>query len=256
LKLLVLGCGPAGLMAVHAGIMSGHEVINVSKARKSHMRGAQYLHEPIPLATASGPFSVRYSLRGSPDDYRAKVYGDGYRGAVSPEDLPEDHLAWDIRGTYDFLWESYGSTVIEQNLVDPNKVSQILDWCKPDLTISTIPAPLLCRSDCAFTNQEIWSNDMDVLSGEDNTVVCNGEKAPAWYRAAKIQNYTTVEWPSFSRPPIYVHSVIKPLKTTCTCLRDIVRMGRYGKWEKGVLSHSAFFETIELLKQPEQLKIL
>jgi hypothetical protein len=254
-KVLILGCGPAGLMAAHAASMQGSDVIILSKKRKSFMRGAQYLHRPIPAATTGPAFLVSYLLRGSADAYRAKVYGPDYRGSVSPEDLTEAHTAWDIRQTYDWLWETYGAYVINTDLDKRgSSVNDALHWAKPDFTISTIPAKLLCESDCAFTSEEIWSNGMEVTNTPENTVICNGEKAPAWYRSARIQGHITVEWPNWSRPPMSVHNVVKPLKTNCNCQPSIVRMGRYGKWSKGVLSHSAFFEAAQLL-QNSQLEL-
>lgn len=256
MKVLVLGCGPAGLMAAHAAAIHGDDVIVFSKARKSHMRGAQYLHRPIPLMTSADPFSVSYVLRGSADAYRAKIYGPDYRGPVSPEDLTERHDAWDIRQTYDLLWNTYGGYVKNVAFTHGDDVQEILQWANPDIAISTVPAKLICQDDShAFSYEEIWSNDMEVVNTPDNTVICNGEKAPAWYRSARIQDHTTVEWPNWSRPPMAVHNVVKPLKTTCTCLPRLHRMGRYGKWEKGVLSHTAFEETARLLTQPTQTEL-
>lgn len=256
MKVLIFGCGPAGLMAAHAAAILGNDVIILSKARKSHMRGAQYLHAPIPGATSGDPFGITYSLRGSADAYREKIYGPRYRGPVSPEDLSEGHAAWDIRQTYDWLWETYGRFVKNTDLGAPGRISQALLWSMPDVTISTVPAPILCDDDAhQFRQEEIWSNDLDVQEVPENTVICNGEKAPAWYRASRIQGYTTVEWPNWSRPPMEIHNVVKPLTTNCICLPNIHRMGRYGRWTKGVLSHSAFDETVELLRGPEQLVI-
>lgn len=244
-------------MAAHAAAIHDDDVIIVSKARKSYMRGAQYLHRPIPLSPGEPPepFRVRYLLRGSADAYRAKVYGPDYRGPVSPEDLTEDHEAWDIRETYDALWDSYGKFVIDEDLSRAGKIHALAAWARPDFYISTVPAPLLCEQPhvCAFRSEDIWSNDMEVMAMSDNSVICNGEKAPAWYRSSKIQGHTTVEWPHWSRPPISVTNVVKPLSTTCECNPDIERMGRYGEWKKGVLSHSAFYNTVDLLLRPQQM---
>lgn len=264
-KVLVLGCGPAGLMAVHAASMLGHDVVCVSKARKSFMKGAQYLHAPIPLATArpTEPFTVSYELRGSSSAYREKVYGRDYDGTVSPEDLTESHDGWDIRETYDWLWETYGSFVFDDDdLGAVGRIPAVLNWAQADVVISTIPAPLLCQKNKMhlFNEAKIWSTSgVDDLWGEqcpDNTVICNAEDSPAWYRLARIQGHMTVEWPHSRKPPIPgLHEVSKPLSTTCTCFRDIVRMGRYGRWQKGVLSHEAFFQTLELLQAPEQMRL-
>src|SRR4051812_44452720 len=78
----------------------------VSRKGKSALYGGQYLHQPIPVLTQGDPITVGYTLRGSSDDYRLKVYGPMWSGSVSPEDLEGEHTAWDIRATYDELWEA------------------------------------------------------------------------------------------------------------------------------------------------------
>jgi len=110
-KILILGCGPAGLIAAHAVASRGHVPHIYSKPRKSFMNGAQYLHAPIPDASKSEPFLISYEMSGSIDGYRDKVYGAGSAVQVSPETLVGRHLAWDIREAYDWLWDRYGHTV-------------------------------------------------------------------------------------------------------------------------------------------------
>jgi hypothetical protein len=251
LKVVVLGCGPAGLMAAHAAAMAGCDIRIISKARKSHMRGAQYLHAPIPVASRAAPFRISYTLLGTPFQYRRKVYGDSWDGTVSPEDLAEDHDAWDIREAYNWLWDTYGDYVQDfdlssEGLMRAMRSEQVKT---ADFVISTVPATLLCRNNHTFSYSEIWSTDNPIVALADDHVVCNGTGSAAWYRAARIQGWDTVEWSSsISRPPVTpLWQVTKPLKTNCTCLPRIHRMGRYGKWEKGVLSHSAFYETAELI---------
>ena len=262
MRVLILGCGPAGLMAAHAAAMGNHDVVIVSRARKSFMKGAQYLHKPIPMATRSPGFTVTYELRGTPDSYREKVYGPGYRGTVSPEELSDTHTAYDIREAYDWLWNIYGGYVINDDFDAQKayKIEKLIEWAKADTVISTVPAPILCKNpDHSFTAEYIWAigeeHAEDYAIGM-NHVICNGEDYPAWYRIANIHGHKSVEWPQFRKPPIpNVFNVTKPVKTTCTCFPDVVRMGRYGKWEKGVLSHTAFYETAALLSQPEQLRL-
>src|SRR3546814_9008500 len=38
---------------------------------------------------------------------------------------------------------------------------------------------------------------------QPNTVICNGEQSPSWYRLANVFGRTTVEWPGYMpKPPI------------------------------------------------------
>jgi hypothetical protein len=245
MKVAVLGCGPAGLVATHAAVLAGSEVAILSKARKSVLHGAQYLHEPIPEITEEAPRLVHYRLQGTIDEYRQKVYGEQWHGKVSPDEYgtEQDHNAWDLRGTYDELWDMYGSGVQDVEL-RPDLVAGLVS--KVDLVISTIPAPLLCAvpDQHAFQAQQVWAAGQQVGSDfpfhcHKDTIICNGEESPSWYRMARVFDHTTVEWP-FRPSYSAAVPVNKPLAHTCTCLPQVLRVGRYGAWQKGLLVHDAF----------------
>jgi len=261
-NVLIFGCGPAGLMAAHAAAMWGHDIKIVSKKRKSEMYGAQYLHHPIPGIDCGPARNIAYELRGTSEQYRRKVYGPGFTGTVSPEDLEENHKGWNIRRAYDELWDMYGSYVIDvevraEALRSHGYLHEAMG--EAQLIVSSIPAPNLCLQleEHQFASQSIFAigdapergvfNPFGKQVPED-TVVCNGEPDVGWYRTANVFGRSTTEWSGARRPPYEgVAAVTKPLKTNCDCYPEIVRIGRYGKWEKGVLAHSAFFEVEEKL---------
>jgi hypothetical protein len=259
--IVVLGCGPAGLFATHAAALAGYGVINLSKKRKSDLYGCQYLHRPIPiLTTERTPFRVKYELRGTEAQYRAKVYGPDSRVVVSPTDLCGEHDAWDLRATYDQAWEVYGDAVHHTLISGANLQHHLDDVIKNvgDVyrVINTIPAIALCLDpEHTFKAERVWAMGDAPERGQqvpgyvdDFSVVCNGEDSPRWYRAAKVFGYGTVEWPDGSKPPFDgVAAVEKPVGTTCNCWPDVMRVGRYGQWAKGVLSHDAFGEVFESL---------
>jgi hypothetical protein len=249
---LILGCGPAGLMAAHAATLAGFGVHIFSKKRKSEMFGAQYLHAPIPEASPNLSFPVHYQLQGDVEGYKEKVYGRGFRGTVSPEDLMGDHTGWDIRSTYDILWRRYSPYIIDRSFPTPQELHQFLHDMNMGHVVSTIPAPLLCvNPGHLFPSQEVWSvgdaperGVFCPISVEEDTVVCNGERDVSWYRAANILGYKTAEWSMKNPPPFEgISKVTKPIGTSCNCLPGVHRAGRYGRWMKGVLSHTAFYET-------------
>src|SRR5690242_20238605 len=220
------------MIAAHAAYSRGADFIVVSKARKSFMNGAQYLHAPIPGVSIKEPFLINYEISGSVAGYRDKVYGPDAKVEVSPETLVGRHLAWDIREAYDSLWSLYGSDV-------------------HDVVISTIPATVLCHdSRHRFGHELVWAtNELDCTLS-DNTVLCNGEPGFDWYRASKIQGFTNTEWPHNKYPLAYngqIWRVVKPLQTNCRCFPDVHRVGRYGKWTKGVLSHEAWEEANKIM---------
>jgi hypothetical protein len=239
-KVLILGCGPAGLIAAQAADAAGASVMILSKPRKSFMKGAQYLHRPIPGTNPGRSFEVNYLLTGTSLAYKLKVYGPKWDGTVSPEDLEETHPGWDIRVAYDQLWSKFGDSVTQWEATPSGLITSI-DRLKPDLVVSTIPAQLLCSQGHTFRATRIWSGDQDVASLPDNTVICNGNETPRWYRAAKIQGWSTVEWPDGPKPPVTpLWEVLKPTDNNCDCFPKVVRSGRYGQWKKGVLSHETY----------------
>lgn len=252
-KAAVLGCGPAGLFAAHALVRKGYDVTIYSKARKSHMYGAQYLHAPIDFLTPTDeePVKVRYLLEGTADGYREKVYGS-LPVKVSPEALQMTHLGWDIRAAYDAAWSCYGS-IIQDTLISPEWMwSGALD--PYGLVVSSIPLPTICQSRDAheFHAVRIWAIGDAPRRGqyapfrpEPDTVMCDGTRDRGWYRASNLYGHVTVEWPANKKPPLPgVAEVTKPIYSTCDCYAHgkakFVKVGRYGAWSKGVLSHQAY----------------
>jgi hypothetical protein len=245
-------------VAAFAAERTGAQAHIFSKPRKSEMFGAQYLHEPIPGIPPGVPQEISYQLRGSEDDYRLKVYGPGYSGPVSPGTLEEGHAAWDIRHTYDQLWNIYGPSVVPMDLAVvhrdhiPDLDTILWDF---DLVINTVPLPIICMNlEHRFVSQEIAALGDAPERGQfvpedlpDGTVICNGLRHPAWYRASKIFGHATLEWSSANGAiaPLNASRVRKPLSTTCDCWPEILRTGRYGQWKKGALVHEAYRATID-----------
>lgn len=248
----ILGCGPAGIFAAHAIALTGRHPFTIfSNKRRSEMFGAQYLHESIPGLSRSS-FRVEYQLRGTVEDYAEKVYGNRQQ-VVSPVTV-ESGRAWDIREAYYKGYELYESRIEHEPHMDAEMVRQIADVYQ-GYVISTIPLPTLCQNRVAhaFSSTRIYAVGDAPERGvrcairmPENTVVCNGDKEPGWYRAATILGYSTVEWPGDRRPPYDdVAAVTKPISTTCSCLPQVLRLGRYGTWTKGVLSHEAYWNTVK-----------
>lgn len=255
MKILILGCGPAGMIAAHAAVKRGHDVSIASKPRKSRMNGAQYLHAPIPDANKKPSFVINYQLAGEVAGYRDKVYGPMSNVEVSPESLVGQHPAWDIREAYDWLWDEYKQLVTVWD-ASPDRLLSRMRSERPDQVISTVPAPLLCARKHAFESASIWATEFAHGEIRDNTVLCQGSPQFGWYRSSRIQGHQNTEWPLLYRPTpdqamSRIWEVTKPIKTDCTCFPAVHRMGRYGKWKKGVLSHEAWTDTNDLLDRIE-----
>lgn len=251
-KVAVLGCGPAGLMAAHAAAIAEYDVHIYSKKHKSPMPGAQYLHAPVPMITPNTGSLINYEFRGSLDEYRIKVYGEREaRVLVSPAALSPQHEAWDLRAAYDLLWEIYGGYVQDRE-IDPRWISELLESGQYDAVLSTLPLSRICKDlSHGFTVCGIWAaaEEDAPLRVADNTVVCEGRTPPGWYRASNVFGHVSMEWPDDKRPPVSVIKVEKPIRTTCDCWPEIHRLGRYGTWTKGVLTHQAFEAAAEICSQ-------
>lgn len=259
MKVLILGCGPAGLLAAHAASYAPGAHINiVSIKQKSQLFGCQYLHGSIPDLTLATT-TVNYELRGTTDEYSRKVYGGVLPQGVSPAHLKGVHPAWDIRAAYDQLWERYAG-LVDDFVVDHHDMASMVGYYTPDVVISSIPAPLLCLKpeEHAFTAQQCWAmGDAPALGQRvpmpcpEDTIVCDGTRDTSWYRVSRVFGHTTVEWSGLRlKPPLEgVVAFTKPLATTCDCWPDVIRVGRYGTWTKGVLSHEAFNTTFAVLRE-------
>ncbi len=258
MKVLVLGAGPSGLAAVHAAALLGHDVVCFSKGgagRKSRMNGAQYLHQMLPLASVTPSFKIDYRLTGDVDGYRDKV-GYASTTTVSPESLVGLKEAWNIREAYDWMWRTYGEYIQDAEFGGHVDVQSLINHMSPDVTVSTIPAKILCSKPYhSFAHINIWATDTAIVPDmPDNTVICDGTSDRAWYRCSKIQSYCNTEWPGNRRPPLPQHrlwNVVKPIRTTCDCFPDVHRAGRYGRWEKGELVDMAFYRVAEALARRE-----
>lgn len=265
-RIAILGCGPAGIFAAQAAVNAGHRVHIYSNKRRSEMFGAQYLHEPIPGLSEEKDFTlIEYVLQGTVEGYRRKVYGERSRVAVSPEKFLGTHPAWDIRAAYYAGWHKFFDA-IEDTDIDPDWILSTKLHKDYDLVISSIPAPKICYAPGShyFTGTSVFAIGDAPERGvfcpvevASNSVVCNGEPSPGWYRASNVFGYKTAEWPGETRPPLkQVSTITKPISTNCDCYTmpgampvKFLPVGRYGRWDKDELSHMAYGRVAKALEE-------
>jgi len=259
IDVLILGCGPAGLVAAEAAKEQGLRVAIAAKKRQSELFGCQYLHAPIPGIHHQEPTVVRYQLKGTIEGYREKVYGPQWQGDTSPISFLGDHPAWDIRHAYEVLWSRWADFIVDGILTAEEVPDMLRYFGDPTMVFSTIPAPVLCvnRKEHTFEAETVWAIGDAPERGVrcpvrtmPDTVICNGEESPSWYRVSMVFGHTTCEWPKNKKPPYEnVAEVNKPLRTNCDCHPEIYRLGRYGAWRKGYLVHQAREDTLKVLCQ-------
>lgn len=249
----ILGVGPAGLMAAYGMALQGRPVSlfgqprsDGSAIKRSVLGGAQFLHQPLP-GVCEGPDAViRYRLIGTPEGYRKKVYGDTKVPFVSMEFLEDgqEQPAWSLQDAYAKLWNelSVDSAGNVAN-IDAEWVFNAMDKEWFDAIISTIPAPAICHQEGAhhFFSTEIRIAN-EAMHDYQNQIHYNGDSESSWSRSANLFGHASTEWNANVNPSLTeTFTVRKPLRTNCDCfLADLVKLGRYGAWTKGILTHHAF----------------
>lgn len=252
----ILGSGPAGLLAAHAVALSGKPLVILSKPEKSKISGAQFLHESIPGLTSETPDAmITYKVEGDEATYRQKIYGHApvpftsfsgvHDGMVQP--------AWSLINIYDQLWEAFGDLITPMALSAEQLESVKGDF---DFIVSAVPRPALCMGlaglmpeNHGFYSQMIHTVDECKRPGlSDNTILYNGTHDAFWYRTSKLFGHEGTEYPD-PAPPFATQSISKPIRCVCTCWPDLVRVGRFGQWRKGVLAHDGFTATLKALQE-------
>lgn len=260
-KVAIFGCGPAGLLAAHACALAGVDFIVLSRKEPSKLYGAQFLDKSIPGIPAPQQ-QIDISLNGSLNGYRKKVYGPDYTGPVSPQEFVGKRTAHDIRTVYRQLWAMYSESVKDIEF-DKNNYRQLAETMVAEGidVFSSIPAEAICVDpEHSFDARLIYAigdaPDLGIrcpIRVPPGHFIYSGQDWTGWYRAANVFEHCTVEWPArkgLKKPPLAnITAVRKPLSTNCTCYPNVHRIGRYGEWKKGVLSHSAFDKMSKFLAQ-------
>jgi hypothetical protein len=249
MKVAVLGCGPAGLLAAHACARAGVDFDVISLKRQSPIGGAQFLHVPIPGITGdSGDGRVNFYKHGVKEVYASKVYGDP-EAPTSWDSYEEgDHEVWNMQAAYQQLWETYQGNIREAK-VDHGFISSNLVW-EYDKIFSTIPKTYLCFMNHDFRSQPVWI-DMDPAEEiQDSAIIYSGLRSDEWYRASNIFGYSSLEYPDLTVKGEAVRRISKPLSNNCTCWDSTPMLhmfGRYGEWTKAPLIHDAYYGAINAL---------
>lgn len=248
MKVNVLGCGPAGLLAAHAAAQAGHEPVIHSIKEPSIIKGAQFIHTAIPGVTADDPDClVEFEKWGTQEGYAQKVYGVGH-APTSWDAFPEGEVpAWSMIDTYQRLWDMYDECVIDTEVRAPYIMDLILSG---DPLFSSITPLGYCMEpdEHIFDWQDVWITDSPAMSfAERNVIVYNGNLDFDWYRSSQILGHGSTE---YGGRRAHVRVSKKPLATTCTCFTEqenFHRVGRFGEFKKALLVHDAYLKALEVL---------
>lgn len=257
---VVLGCGPAGLLAAHALATLGAPFLIFSIKKKSEIYGAQYIQSPIPgVADIQQPDGyIRTILLGNKENYAKRVYGDPAEATSWPEFPPDPEPAWDLRRVYDALWDEYHGAIIDQEISSED----VFDMeARFPVVVSTIPKWRICTDAGShdFRSMNIYVRHVmeytglpDFFDREDNVVIYNGTDKGEWYRTAQIFGHQSTEYvyhPGIERALPNGWSGYKVLGNSCDCHPNITFTGRLGTWRRGILTHMAFSAAVEAYQE-------
>lgn len=256
----ILGYGPAAMFAAWGALYSGWKVRIIAESFAKPMAGATagvfVLHDSMELPLRSARMTIR-TFGGSQEDYRQKVYGEGDLQVSMPNPgLATGQLIWDAEQAIDMADDIIRSALPEFHSYRfsgdyedvENDVRRAFGVDGP--VISTLPlinfAPALCQVTTTF-----------VTTGEAPADECymlyNAHPDMAWYRASAAFGRFTMEW---VENPRLVGPEARPVRKVVARLDDVEPgpagfklVGRYGRWEKGYLSHQAFEDAIEFLRK-------
>jgi hypothetical protein len=244
-EVAILGCGPAGLLAAWATELSGFRPVIFSRKVKSIMPGAIYMHEPVGSLTPGEPDTeIRFAKLGSREGYARKVYKDPL-APCSWDLFPEGvRPGWDLKKVYDWLWERYQRQIRDAMFGYSAVRTLAMEY---PLVLSTVPATALCRGGCVhrFNYARVWIRFRENDSTDGDSITYSGDPRDAWYRSSQLFGWRAQE---------YGHSIAdaiegkKPIDTNCNCCETVIRLGRFGKWKKGVLVTDAYREAIDALQ--------
>lgn len=258
MNVAIFGCGPSGLLAAHAAKLRGHEVVVLSRKIKSEINGAMFLHKGIPVLNEVAPdFMITIIKSGVREGYAENVYGDPNHPVSWDKFEPGPFPAWDLRAVYDRLWESWDKKIIDVEYSHALLASLLTT---SDKVISTLPRTLLCTGGHEFSSQDIWIERMEggliERVNDDNLMYYNGYTpdpsakygmiGPKWYRYCQINGLRSWEYAKPAEGQNVVRGY-KPIETNCDCWPQVMHVGRFGRWQKQILTHHVFDEVFHAL---------
>lgn len=255
----ILGCGPAGLFAAQAFAVHGHHAAIISRKTKSEIYGAQYLHKPIPEFCNTEPDGyIKTTRLGTREGYAKRVYGRVTTKTSWDKVQDEPQPAWDLRRAYDRAWNKFESIIVDSELGSELVKEFIAHF---DIVVSTIPLWSICERQAIHKFKTVpimVSKEMEYTGLPDHYdkrnggVVYNGTEYGSWYRTSTIFGHQSTEATTCNKPVMNGWDIgFKVAGTNCNCHPDLIKAGRMGKWERGVLTHHAFSTSVEALAELE-----
>lgn len=257
MKVAILGCGPAGMLAAHAATQRGADVTIFSEGEPSPIGGAQYLHSHIPgLTDENDPTMLTYVKLGPVDGYARKAYGEPQAKVSWDTFVTGDYPSWSLKDAYESLWSRFENRV-EKLVIGPTDIEPIAS--EFDEVFCSIPAKALCCDIThSFPGQEVVFTEERFVD-VDEMIIYNGRTRDPWYRAAKLFGYCSAEYaihngrgPNGMERTRIKYRGVKPVSTDCNCFAHVTnfhRIGRFGRWLRGIHTDDAYRDVYERVQQ-------
>jgi hypothetical protein len=257
-KIAVIGAGPAGLLAAHAVERMGHEPVIYAPAKKSDVLKAQCLWGEIPGLNVE-PLRLLVRKLGEGTRYAKRLYGQETAETSWDAITPGAHTVWPLDKVYDELWLRYGGEITDGFLTKP-ALSEVLH--NYPVVFCTAPLNHLCYDEGhTFVGISTSIDRHRVDPHVPPQMVMNGTEVfreeDDWFRQTVSRGELVTEFSNWSGFIFRGESGLKPVKTDCNCWqnekkvgsrpRQLHRLGRFGKWSKGVQNHQAFDEAVAIM---------
>ena len=258
----IIGAGPAGLLAAHAVERMGHVPHIFAPLNKSAISKVQCLWK-LPPGLDFKPYDLEVVKHGTAAGYARLLYGYETAPNSFDEVRAGHHMVWPLDEVYDWLWDRYEKEIYP-GMVKMSGVQGLLsDY---SVVINTAPLWKLCQ-DIKHNFQSVYTlvnTKQTNLEGHyvPASTYLNGrdESNDQWFRWSWCRGEETIEYSSTAKNPMPIEMFsrgTKPISTDCTCWqslgrvgdkpRQLHRIGRFGRWARGVMNHHAFETTVALL---------
>jgi hypothetical protein len=256
---VVLGCGPTGLLVAWAVEQAGHTPRVISRKEKSVIPGSQHLHGPVPGITSQYPEgTIQFVRLGTAEGYAKKVYQDAER-ETGWDNYLQVYPSWNVLEAYDKLWEHFEGQIIDQEIRGgAYRLQQLYELItSSDLIISTLPAKAICHDPAhIFKGTQYWIKQLPTPEAdrEHEIVVYNGLLTDPWYRWSILGGLCSIEYTYEGRHALQRDdgenwiSGFKAIENNCDCWPDIARCGRWAEWTHGVTMFKAYHKAVGLME--------
>jgi len=264
-KVAIWGAGPSGMMAAHAVSEMGHEIKIYDKDPDMTRRnaGVFYLHSDCNLGLE--PIRIKHRVLGGihfsdadlASAYGAKVYGDPMlkKNSIVGARRIAEVTGYNAQQAVSRLWDIYGDFVEREEIRNFDRDYSLFSQ-EHDLIVSTIPAYALFP-DADLKATSTWIGIGEAPS-EENFILYDINPQIPWYRCSAIAGVFVMEFGKNYVPKLpselkyqqvtKVMSDVSPLKK----FPNLLFTGRFGAWDKTILTHNVYFNVLDWLFEMEQ----